>query len=555
MDEKHTNVKRIGERIVRAMIIVGVFHVFWKLGGFLVTWLLIHFFGSSPESDAYVYAIENIVLIVYFIVEESLGPSFMPVFILEMERNGEESAWEFGSTILNLLFLAIAGWIVVGMMMAPEIVGFLAPGFENRNDPLTINLTIHLLRYALPGLLGLSIGSLTYVIINAYKVFSFPAAGDAVQKFLTFAAMFVAFVVFGMGFDCLAVGFLAGAVGKIVTHLIWLRHKLIYYRLKIALRSPAMKRFAILLLPLLAGIVFAKVRDVVTDRFASHLAIGIPTDIRMGKKIGNLPVLIIPYALSIAIFPFLCDLSARRDSKGLGHIVTRGLNFVALFFVPLSVITIILRVPVVRFIFDRGGMTPDHVYYMSMSLAIYSSAFVFYASETVLMQSFFSMQNTWLPASIGMLSSGVTILILYVSIVILDMKGAASFFPVVIAFPVGKAFKNVVLAILMKRKVPILPWHTFSRFLARLAVVTVGTGVSAYVAWMVIQQAIPLPIVPEEVKMYFPFEVAKALRLAVPSIASLLAFVFLASLLKMGEFRMVADWLRTRIRGKSSNQH
>jgi len=550
MTEQHSSVRRIGERVVRAMVIVGLFHFFWKLGGFAVTILVNQFYGSTARSDAYFYAIEGIVLVMYFIVEESMGPAFLPVFIREMEEQGERKAWEFASSVLNLLLIVLAAWCVIALALAPQIVDLAARGFKNREDQETIRLTVHLVRYAVPGLIGLALGSVTYVIINGYKVFSFPAAGDTAQKFLTFASMLVAFKWLGMGLDAAAVGFLAGAVGKIATHFIWLRRKLIFYRLKIVLRSRAMKQFGLLMLPLLLGIVFAKFRDVITDRFASFLAEGIPADIKFGRKIGNLSVIIVPYALSIAIFPYLCDLWAKRDVEGLGRVVTRGLDLVALFFIPLSITMMLLSEPIVQFIYNRGALGVDHIQYRSAALAVYVSALAFYGAEMVLMQSFFSMQNTWVPVAVGVLSSGVTILILYVSIVVMGMKGAASFFPVIIAFPVGKVFKNIVLGVLMRRKVPILPWRTFSRFLARLAVVSAGVGVSTYAVWRVCQRFIVLPAVPAGVKFSISFELVKAVRLALPSLAAFAAFVLLASLLRMEEFQMVVDWLKTKLRGR-----
>lgn len=549
MAEEHSGARRIGERIVRAMIVVGIFHVFWRLGGFLVAWLVKHLYGTTIQADAYFYATEFVLLPIYFIGEESLGPSFMPVFIREIEEKVEEKAWEFASTVLNLLAILLVVTVLVGIVWAPEIVRLVAPGFKDRADE-TMEMTTRLVRLMIPALLGLSLGSVTYVIINGYKVFGYPAAGDAVQRFLTFAMIGVGFMTLNLGLDATAVGVLAGAAGKILTHFVWLRRKVVFYRFRVALRSPAMRQFVMLMVPLLVGIVFARLRDFVRGRYQSYLAVGIPADVTLGRKVGALPEAVIPYALSIAIFPFLCDLWARRDTEGLGRVVTRGLDLVALFFVPLSITMIVLREPLVRMLFDRGHWEAYHVYYCSTALAVYASGLAFYAAEMVLMQSFFSMQNTWVPVGIGVLSSGLMILILFVTIDVVGVSREASFWPIVLVFPIGKVLKNVVLVLLMRRKVPVLPWATFGRFLARLAVVTVGCGASAYGAYRLASAVLPLPDVPEGVRFSSSYEVVKAVHLSVPSLAAVAAFLLLAWRLQMEEFQMVMEWVRSKLSRK-----
>ncbi|GAG20999.1 unnamed protein product, partial [marine sediment metagenome] len=79
-----------GTRIARAMFVVLFFHLFWKLGGFILSNVIGGVYGLEDVTDAYTIAINGVVFALYLIVEESMGPSFLPVFIYGLKEDGDE---------------------------------------------------------------------------------------------------------------------------------------------------------------------------------------------------------------------------------------------------------------------------------------------------------------------------------------------------------------------------------------------------------------------------------------------------------------------------------
>ena len=85
--------RSVGTRIARAMIVVAFFHLFWKFGGFILRIVLGGYYGLADVTDAYTIALDGVVFALFLIVEESMGPSFLPVFIYRMkEEDGEKKA-------------------------------------------------------------------------------------------------------------------------------------------------------------------------------------------------------------------------------------------------------------------------------------------------------------------------------------------------------------------------------------------------------------------------------------------------------------------------------
>lgn len=528
------------------MFVVLFFHLFWKLGGFMLSNVLSGLYGLKDVTDAYTLGLNGVVFALFLIVEESMGPSFLPVFIYRMKEDGEKKAWEFGNTVLVLLFAVLCVVVFLGVLFTPQIVDFMAPGFVENGRFAARAHAITLVGIGFPGLLGLALGSLTYVMLNAYKIFGYPAAGDSIQKLLWVGVLWGLSVIFEANPIYIAVGFLAGAGAKILLHIVGLRDKLHLVRVRLHLTSPDMKRFLILLAPLLVGIVAAKVRDFITRRIGSYLPAGQISSVDWAKKIGDFPILIVPYALSIAMFPFLCDMAKEKDYKKFAAVVTGAIRLLALFFIPLTIGTIIMRESVVRFLYDWGKWTQASTDWTSLALGCYVIALIFYACEVVVMQSFFSMQNTWIPVSVGLVTSSLQVLGLYVAVSYLDLN---KFYCVALAFPLSRIVKNLVLIGLMKRRVSILPARETLLFLAKMAVICAGVGGAMYVTDSFAVRF--LDLAPDARGLLNPILAA---RLAVSSLAGVAVFVALCFTLRIEEARVAVDWVRhegwERIRGR-----
>jgi putative peptidoglycan lipid II flippase len=299
-----------------------------------------------------------------------------------------------------------------------------------------------------------------------------------------------------------------------------------------------MKKFLVLLAPLLIGIVAAKYRDIVTKgTFGSFLPSGQLSAIDWAKRVGDFPTQVLPYALSIAMFPFLCEMAREKDYKQFGSVVTRTLKLLALFFVPLTVATIVLRQPIIQFVYQLGNWTDVNTAWTSLALGCYVTALIFYASEMVIMQSFFSMQNTWIPVSVGLAASFLQVAGLYAAV---NFLGLNRFYCVALAFPISRAIKNIVLIGLMKQKIPILPAGETTKFAGKLALIAAGVGCAMYVADLF---AGPLFTLAIDSRGFLNPRVGA--RLTIVSLAGAGTFVALCFALRMEEARIVVNWLKT----------
>ena len=547
--DTHTleQVGSLGRKILKAMLVICVFWVFWKFGGFLLNVLVGSFFAASKEADAYFFVYKYVIyLAIYSTALKVLMPVFIPVFTEQMEEKGEEEAWRFVNSVLNLIALGLLAFVVGGLVFAPTIAS-LAEGFTSE----TREITARLLRVMLPGVVGLILGILTYALLNSYKVFDYPAAGDAAQKLVWAVVLFVAFKFLGLGVMAIAIGFLAGCGAQIAVNLFGLRSKLHLYRPLIAMpaarrlgrellwlllvgglfagfawavrdtanaklwiltagaflgcgyavwlwwraekSTSVMGKFAALSAPLLIGVLFARYRDFATAYFQSYTQTGVFADLEYARTAGNLPTVLVAYALSVAMFPYLCDLATKRDTATFAELLSRTIRLIALFFVPLTVVMIVLDEPIMRLIFDRGNFPEVHLRYAGTALSVFIFALFFYAVENVVMQSFFSLQQMWWPTGLGIASAIFHALFMYTAIHLLGFNYPYEIFIVVaLSFPLSRLFKNVLLLLVMNARVPIFPLRETAIFGAKLAGLCAGVGLVVWGSYLPLHRALPL---------------------------------------------------------------
>jgi hypothetical protein len=184
-------------------------------------------------------------------------------------------------------------------------------------------------------------------------------------------------------------------------------------------------------------------------------------------------------------------MAARKDLSSFGGVITRALRMIALFFVPFSLIMVVLGQPLVQLVYDTGRWPAEHVRFCGLALSAFSAAMFFYAIENVVMQSFFSIQRMWMPTVVGVVASCAQIAFLYVGIVTLGYNRPEQiFWFVIVAFPMSRALKNILLLFILRYHVPILPAKETVRFCVRLAGVAGATVAVTYFSYLPIAKVL-----------------------------------------------------------------
>jgi len=588
--------KTLGDRIIKAGLAVLLAHACKLICGYLMQYFIVNKYQNGYVISDVFSAVYDVVLgTAFYVGEQCLEPAALPVFTQVMNREGEARAWRYASSIFNLQFIilvltigalylwptqiigAFTQWdppnVVVKTTDGRKIEGTLT-AVDGEGYTLLVNeketrvaladvsnakelptakdlrdkidrreMSRDMMPWVAPGLLGMSLASLTYMLLNGYKEFFFAAFGDAVLKLAIMAGAMVGAAISNMDWRFVAVGAVVGGVAKLVTHSVALGfRRLKHYRFVIDLKDPYVLEFFWLVLPLLAGILLSRFRDAIVFNVQTAKA-NLPTYFNLGKRLTDGISFVIPYTLSIAMLPFFCDISARDDRKQLGDVLTRIVRMLIWFFVPISIILAAAAMPVTLSLYAGDKFGAAEAGYVSLVLRFFCLQLPFLSIEMMVMQAFFSSRRTIAPTVIGFVFSmlaGIVPYVLmrrgYLGTTLEILVGLA------VSLVAARVLKALVLIALLKRTVPVLPLTQSIGFLLRVGIAGFGSGLCAWAA----SHLVP----PLALRILHTPRIANIASVIVISAAGAIVYLGVSLALRMEEPRQMLQWTKEKVKGQ-----
>ena len=536
---------QIHKRILKAGIFVSVAHLLFRLAGLIQAKVMGHYLPQETFDVVFTFAFTNCLFMVFLIGEELLGPTLLPVFMKEKDKGSEASAWAFVNTLLTLQFFILLAVTAV-FLAAPEvIVRAMTHWRPDTADAEKYGLAVKSIRTMAPVLIGLSLGSTTYALLNGYKRFFLAALGDAAWK-LSAVAIFLAGLLFTKDGTLLLIwGLVAGSVCKVLTHLFGLRDKLSNIRPMLALSHPAIKTLALLMLPLVVGVLVTKVRDVFNNVYVLSTleTSGLMQANDIGKKLQSTLTHLVPVALSIAVFPFLCEMADRQDKRKMGDLVTRFGRMMLAVFAPFALFVAILSVPLTSLIFKGGHFGDEAVQRTAVSLACYTFVLPAAAIEPLMTRAFFASRRMVSVTVIGVVFSLMSIGISWLGLQTYLRTGNELHLLGFIAggFALTRIFKCVALVEILKQKVPVFPFIETSLFFAR---VVVAAGLAGGVTWLLYRYVAALH--------FLSGRLGDMTKLGVCAAAFASIYFVAAYLLRISEIRELFDLVLSKVRKRKA---
>lgn len=555
---KSTKPRSLADRIIHASVIVGLAHICLKFAGLIQVKFATQYLDSSLYEPIMVVAFTGVINSLFLIGQEVICPLFMTIFMREKEERGEQAAWDYGNTFLT--FQSILLLCVVALVaFFPDFFIQLFTKWSVEDNPERYKLLRLSLRVLAPCLFFLSLGSTTYMLLNSYKRFFLAAFGDASTKICVVLGLVVGMGWLGWGFPALLAGLLIGSAAKLITHLFGLWRKNRFLRPSLNWRNSAFQTTLLLMLPLLAGIVFAKIRDNFNNIYVlTHLQEdGVLMANDLGRRLYSSIQWLVPYALQIALFPFLCELASRNDKEKLGEVLGSSCRLLLSVFVPGALCLSLLAMPISIVIFLGGKTGIELASWAGISTACYTLVLPAAAVECVLMQGYFAEQKTVAVTVIGLIASAFSVLFSYVVIVHFQVAAIASLVVVASGFVISRYLKSIILSLYLQRTIPMFQKRHFPLFVGKLLLLSVFTGAATWGASELMNHLLPDGVTNALSAVRageFFIPTVSRLRIMCRLVAALgvggLAFIAGALLLRLTEAQQMLDWILEKVRGK-----
>ena len=421
-----------------------------KALGYAEKLILANYFGTSYKVDAFTLVL-TIVLCIFFFFREIIEPGFLNVFLDCKSKGMEKDGWRIFNKAFQLILYITLALSMIALIHPQGFSSIFAPGFEGER----LSLSNQLIRIAIPAGIFLALSTLTSITLNGLKIFVLPASGELAFK----GGIIICIVLFykECGIVSAGIGIVIGSIGRLAVHLTKLYKRISFRETKI--KSIYKKRIWHLTWPLLLGVSFSQISSLVDNIFASYLQEGAIAALSYAKKVVELPVILFPYVISIVIFPYFTQLAVEKQNEKLKKLLGDALKWILIAFIPISVFFMVYSKPIIEIIFQRGAFDASSTSLTAKPFLIYSIGLVFFAIETILVIFYYSKADTKTPVFVGMICVIINILLTWILIQFIGYTGIA------LAYVTQKSIKNIILLLLLKRKINILSSKVWSNLL------------------------------------------------------------------------------------------
>jgi putative peptidoglycan lipid II flippase len=369
---------------------------FSRLTGYLRDKALAWVLGAGLLNDAFWTAFRIPNAFRALLAEGALHAAFVPA-LSQLQESEEDrcEARQLVGGLLAVLLLVLAVVVGLGILCAPWLVSLYGKGFAA--TPGKLETTVLMSRLMFPYLALISLAALCQGILNSRERFLLSASTPI---YFNLALAGVAWVVarhLEEPARLLAAGVLLGGALQFLVQIpavIKLGHRL--RPLWGLMGSPQVRQVLLLMLPGIPVLGINQLNQLVTNRFASHLAEGAVTSSHYAYRVTELMFGGIVVQLTTVLLPVLAR-ELREDPEEAVGTLLRTVTLVSFVTVPTATVLAVVAAPIIGLLFGGGEFGEAAVALTGSVLAAYSFSLVGTGHAKVMASSFFAQKNTRTP--------------------------------------------------------------------------------------------------------------------------------------------------------------
>ena len=431
----------LSKNVTLAAAIILVMNLIAKVLGFVREMVIARVFGATMYTDAYLVAYQ-----LPYSVQQVVGWAIVSVTVPLLTKHIVEGDRKEADHSANF-FLNSTAWLMLvvsllGVLAAPLLVQLTAPALQADTAALAVQLT----RIMFPSVLFVCLGMVLTGILNANRRFGVAAFAPAFSSIIIIGVV----LLFGryQGIWGLAWGTLLSFVGFFLIQIPSLLRTGWRYQFCLPRKNKEIQTALASLVPIILGMSVNQIYYILNRFFASGLAEGSISALNYGAKLAQFPAGVFVSAIAVAIYPLLTEYAIVGDLKRFRDALEKGIGVVLLLSAPAAVGLMVLRVPIVRLLFEHGAFTAADTLAASSALFYYAGGIVAYSLILVLLRVFFAFSDVKVPVYAGLCGIAANVL---VSLVLMRSMGHDG---LALATTVGSTVNMLVFFFFLKKHLP-----------------------------------------------------------------------------------------------------
>ncbi|MDX6765353.1 MAG: murein biosynthesis integral membrane protein MurJ [Candidatus Methylacidiphilales bacterium] len=362
-------------------------------------------FGAGKELDAFLAAFRIPNLLRDLFAEGALSTAFVTTFSKKLATEGQLAAFRLANLVNTLAIAFMAGIVVLGILGSEGIVSLIGWGLHD--DPYKFGLTVDLTRILFPFIFFVSLAAVWMGLLNSLGSFGLPASASTAFNLVS--------ILCGLGLGWwidphfgpkaiygFALGTVLGGVAQWVIQVPKARSLGYHFQWTWDWRDPGLRQVLTLMAPAIVGGAAVQVNVLVNTSFALLLQDGSVTWLNNAFRLMQLPIGLFGVAIATVTLPSVSRSAALEDLSAFRTKLSEGLRLASFLTLPASVGLILLAVPIIGLIYQRGAFTASDTLQTALALQAYAIGLAPYAAIKIVSPAFYALGLPRVPLRVSL---------------------------------------------------------------------------------------------------------------------------------------------------------
>jgi putative peptidoglycan lipid II flippase len=405
-------------KFLKATATVAGFTALSRVAGFVRDILTATMLGAGPLADAFFVALKLPNFFRRVTAEGAFSVSFIPLYTETLEKDGDDPANDFASTVMSVMVLLLGLFTVLAVLAMPVVIRLIAPGFADGSEQF--EAAVALSRITFPYLLLMSVAALFGGVLNAHHYFAPFAAAPVLFNISLISALLLSDYMFPSAAHALAYGVCFSGFLQCGMLYYFVRK----YKYKLVLKRPRfterIKKLFKLMGPGVLGAGVVHINLFIDMIIASMLGAGAISSLYYADRLNQLPLGIVGIAMGTTLLPMLTKALASDKDGEAENLFNRALELCLILTVPAAAGLFMLSVPIISLLFQHGAYTADAALLSASALSFYTLGLPAFVLIKVYSSAFWAQQDTATPVKISIVSTAVNVALSLFLIFVLD---------------------------------------------------------------------------------------------------------------------------------------
>ena len=389
---------------MRGFLTVGAWTLLSRGVGFVRDVMMAAYLGTGPVAEAFLIAFSLPNMFRRFFAEGAFNMAFVPIFAKKMEAG--DDARGFAEGAFNTLGALLVVFTVLGTIAMPALVWLMASGFVGDER---FGLAVTFGRISFSYILFISLVALLSGVLNTVGRFTEASIVPVLLNVIFIVAMWLA-AWFGWNMG-LTLAWTVPVTGVAQFAFTWFWAARCGFGLRLAWPrfTPELRRLAVIAGPaVLAGGVVQV--NLLVGRQVASFTEGAVAWLTYADRLYQLPLGVVGIAIGTVLLPDLSRRLRSGDIEGGRESFNRGTEFALALTVPCAVALMVIALPLISVLFQRGAFMHRDAVNTALVLGVYGAGLPAFVLQKVLQPLYYAREDTRRPfhyALVAMAVNGV----------------------------------------------------------------------------------------------------------------------------------------------------